>query len=71
LTDSKGKNMEFLKANVGTIVVGFIVFAVLALILARLITNFRKSKTACACGCGSCSIHECGQSLDDKWEKVL
>jgi hypothetical protein len=46
--------MEFLKNNVGNIVVGLIVFAALIFLVARLILNIRKGKTGCGCGCGSC-----------------
>jgi hypothetical protein len=47
--------MEFVRANVGNIVVGLIVFAILACAVARLIINARKGKTACGCGCDACS----------------
>jgi hypothetical protein len=50
--------MEFLKDNVGNIVVGFIVFAVLISLAARLILNIRKGKTGCGCGCGACPKRE-------------
>jgi hypothetical protein len=53
--------MEFLKNNVGNIVVGFIVFAVLASVAVRLIFNIRKGKTGCGCGCGSCP--KCGERV--------
>jgi hypothetical protein len=47
--------MEFLKANIGTIAVGAIVFAVLAAVVIRLAGNYRKGKTACGCGCPGCA----------------
>jgi hypothetical protein len=47
--------MEFISNNMGNIVVGFIVFAVLAFTVVRLIINYRKGKTACGCdGCSKC-----------------
>jgi hypothetical protein len=51
--------MEFLRNNAGNIVVGFIVFAVLAAVALRLILNIRRGKTGC--GCGSCS--KCGERV--------
>jgi hypothetical protein len=47
--------MEFIRANAGNIVVGFIVFGVLAFIVVRLIVNFRRGRNSCLCGCGGCS----------------
>ncbi|MDR2618581.1 MAG: FeoB-associated Cys-rich membrane protein [Treponema sp.] len=47
--------MEFITANAGTIIVGFIVFGLLALIIVRMILNHRKGKTCCGCGCDGCS----------------
>ena len=44
--------MEFIRANIGDLVVGAVVFAVLALVVVRLAANLRKGKTGC--GCGSC-----------------
>ncbi|MDR3193158.1 MAG: FeoB-associated Cys-rich membrane protein [Treponema sp.] len=46
--------MEILTNNAGNIVVGFIVFAVLISVAARLVLNIRRGKTGCGCGCGSC-----------------
>jgi hypothetical protein len=47
--------MEFIKANAGNIVVGFIVFGALIFITVRLIVKFRRGGTSCGCGCGGCS----------------
>jgi hypothetical protein len=47
--------MEFIRANMGTIVTGVIVFAVLAAAAIRLISNYRKGKTTCGCGCPGCA----------------
>jgi hypothetical protein len=45
---------DFIKANAGNIIVGFIVFGVLAFTVARLVINFRRGKSSCGCGCGNC-----------------
>jgi hypothetical protein len=45
---------DFIKANTGNIIVGFIVFGVLAFTVARLVINFRRGKSSCGCGCGNC-----------------
>ncbi|MDR0376291.1 MAG: FeoB-associated Cys-rich membrane protein [Spirochaetaceae bacterium] len=47
--------MDFIRANAGTIIVGSIVFGVLALIIVRLIVNLREGRTSCGCGCEGCS----------------
>jgi high-affinity Fe2+/Pb2+ permease len=42
-------------ANAGNIIVGGIVFGVLALIIIRLIIKFRRGKSSCNCGgCSKC-----------------
>jgi hypothetical protein len=47
--------MEFIRQNTGNIVVGVIVFGVLAFIAARLVINARKGKGGCNCGnCSGC-----------------
>jgi hypothetical protein len=46
--------MEFIQANSGTIAAGIIVFAILAAIVIRLVSNYRKGKT-CGCGCPGCA----------------
>jgi hypothetical protein len=51
--------MEFIQANAGNIIVGFIVFAVLALVVVRLILNARRGKNPC--GCDICS--KCGKRV--------
>jgi hypothetical protein len=47
---------EFFATNGSTIIVGAIVFAALAFVLARTIRNYRQGRSAC--GCGGCS--KCG-----------
>ncbi|MDR0554065.1 MAG: FeoB-associated Cys-rich membrane protein [Treponema sp.] len=47
--------MEFIQQNIGNIVVGVIVFGVLAFTAARLMINVRKGKGGCNCGnCSRC-----------------
>jgi hypothetical protein len=46
--------MDFIRDNLSTIVVGALVFGVLALVLFKLIRNFRQGKNACSCGCSGC-----------------
>ena len=46
--------MEFIKNNLGTIVVLVILLAVVTLIVIRLVKNKRNGKTSCGCGCEYC-----------------
>jgi hypothetical protein len=43
--------MEFIKANAGNIIIGFIVFGALAFIVLRLFMSHRRGKSPCGCGC--------------------
>ncbi|MDR1972444.1 MAG: FeoB-associated Cys-rich membrane protein [Treponema sp.] len=47
--------MNFMQENLSTIIVGTLVFALLGLILFRLIVNIRRGKTGCPCGCEGCA----------------
>jgi hypothetical protein len=48
--------MEFLQANAGNIIVGSIVFIILALAVIRLILNARRGKNPCGCEiCAKCA----------------
>jgi uncharacterized membrane protein YuzA (DUF378 family) len=46
--------MDFIRANLSTIIVAAIVFGVLGLIAFNLVRNIRKGKSACCCGCDKC-----------------
>ena len=46
--------IKFFTANIGTIAVLLVLFAVLALIAVRIIRNKKKGVSPCSCGCASC-----------------
>ena len=46
--------IKFFTANIGTIAVLLVLFAVLALIAVRIIRNKKKGVSPCSCGCSSC-----------------
>jgi hypothetical protein len=46
--------MEFIRANLSTIIVAILVFGVLGLVTFNLIRNARKGKSPCGCGCDKC-----------------
>jgi hypothetical protein len=46
--------MEFIKQNIGNIIVGVIVLTTLALVIFRLVNGARQGKTDCGCGCSKC-----------------
>jgi hypothetical protein len=47
--------MEFIRANLSTIIVAILVFGVLGLVTFNLIRNARKGKSSCGCpGCDKC-----------------
>jgi hypothetical protein len=45
--------MDFIRANLSTIIVAIVVFGILALVTVNLIRNARKGKSPC--GCPSCT----------------
>ncbi len=46
--------IQWLSENLATILVALIVFAVLALAVAKLIRDKRRGRGGCSCGCGGC-----------------
>ena len=48
---------DWLIANIGSILVGAVVVAVVALIIAMMVRNKKKGKSStCGCGCESCAM---------------
>ncbi len=53
--------MDWLIANLGTIVVGLIVAAVITLIVVYLIRKKKKGESTCGCDCANCPMkNKCG-----------
>lgn len=50
--------IDFLINNIGTIIVGLILLAVLVLISAKMVRDKRHGKTSCGCGCEHCQNAE-------------
>ncbi|MCD8188345.1 MAG: FeoB-associated Cys-rich membrane protein [Ruminococcus sp.] len=46
--------LDFLKENIGTIIVGLIVFAIVALIVIKMVRDRKQGKSSCGCGCEHC-----------------
>ncbi|MGN0628241.1 MAG: FeoB-associated Cys-rich membrane protein [Oscillospiraceae bacterium] len=51
--------LEWITANLGTIVVSAVLVLVIGLIIARMIKNKKSGKPSCSCGCGcsECAFH--------------
>ena len=45
---------EFLQNNIGTIIVGGVLLAVIVFAAWRMIADKKQGKSSCGCGCGSC-----------------
>ena len=48
--------IEFLKNNIGTVVVGAILLLLCIYVFYVLIRNRRQGKTSCGCNCGGCPM---------------
>lgn len=48
--------MGFIAQNIGTIIVGLILLAVVALIVRKLVRDKRSGKGGCGCGCENCAM---------------
>ena len=59
--------LEWLGQNGATIVVGAIVFGVIAMIIYKMIKDKKSGKKGCGCGCGGCSMKDiCHQEKEEK-----
>lgn len=45
---------EFLASNMGTILIGAAVAAVVALIIVKMVKDKKKGRSSCGCGCSNC-----------------
>lgn len=48
--------LEWLIANLGTIIVGLILFLILTAIVVKMIRDKKKGRTSCGCGCANCAM---------------
>ena len=47
--------LDFLVQNLGTILVGAVVLAVVVSVLWKMVRDKKQGKSSCSCGCGGCS----------------
>ena len=46
--------IEFLSANIGTIIIALILIAVVTMIILKLKNDKKSGKSSCGCGCSGC-----------------
>ena len=46
--------MNWITENLGSIITGLVIVALVSVILVRLVSNKRKGKSSCGCNCGCC-----------------
>ena len=49
--------LEWIAANIGTIVVSIILIGIVAAIVVVLVKNKKKGKSSCGCNCGCCPMN--------------
>ena len=49
--------LEWLNNNLGTLLVGIVLLAVVCLSIRNLWKDKKQGKSSCGCGCGSCPMH--------------
>lgn len=55
--------LHFFAANWGTILIGLLVAAAMALILAKLWRDHKKGKSSCGCNCSQCPSSGCAAQI--------
>ena len=48
--------MDWLKQNLGTIVVSLVLVAIVVLIIAKMVRDKKNGKSSCGCGCANCAM---------------
>ena len=48
--------LEFLAANIGTILIGLLVAGIITLIILSMVLDKKKGKSSCGCGCANCAM---------------
>lgn len=49
--------LSWIIGNLATIVVGAVLFAAIAAVIAVMVRGKKKGKTSCGCGCADCAMH--------------
>ena len=50
--------LEWIKYNIGTIIVGAALMLLIAFIIVRMVKNKKQGKSACGCGCSGCAMKD-------------
>jgi predicted permease len=53
--------LNYIAANLATILVGAVVLAIVAAVVVKLIRDKKRNKSSCGCGCSGCpNAQSCG-----------
>ncbi len=59
--------LEFIQNNIGTLAVGAVLLAIIAAAAWRVISDKRKGRSSCSCGCSGCpNAGLCHAAADNK-----
>ncbi|MDD6563484.1 MAG: FeoB-associated Cys-rich membrane protein [Clostridiales bacterium] len=50
--------MTWILNNISTIIICFVLIAVVAAVIAYIVRNKRQGKTSCGCGCENCAMRD-------------
>ena len=62
--------VEWLEANIGTIIVSIILVIIIFLVVYGMIKNKKKGKTTCGCGCANCAMSASCHKQPSKEDKT-
>ena len=66
LTSKGTRKMAWLSDNLGTIIISLILLLVVGLVIYKMISDKRKGKSSCGCGCSNCPSSSFCHSKDKK-----
>lgn len=50
--------MDWIRQNLGTIVVSVVLAIVVALVILKMLRDRKNGKSSCSCGCGGCAMKD-------------
>ncbi|MEE1319797.1 MAG: FeoB-associated Cys-rich membrane protein [Ruminococcus sp.] len=48
--------LDWFMANLGTIIIAVIVFAIVGIVAVKMLIDRKKGKSSCGCGCSNCPM---------------
>ncbi|MBQ5761623.1 MAG: FeoB-associated Cys-rich membrane protein [Clostridia bacterium] len=62
--------LKWIENNIASIIVLLVVAAVISLIVVKIISDKRRGKSSCSCGCGGCALKDSCHAKEKEYISV-